>query len=341
MINSLTYLTRRCPRKCAYCALRDAKDVGKELNVVDWIEAFRILKELGVEFNLILGNETWLLGHRILSILNRNKVPYALYTTCPEPTFSKYRTWFFEGCLDNLSCGMDYPVMPGLNVRDDSYHKSVSALKGFRWVKKNYPEVDTHATITVHKKNLSYLPILAKQLIELGVFYAINFIHWNKDGKFDFFPKANVIGDLLFSPKDYPLVTKVLNEVMSMPGSLLQSPEVVDMVAKAPELLEMGWHCHGDPYGGPTIDADGKLRVCGYRRGTHTPKFSIFDLPHHIYEWREAVKKDAEECPGCVWLYPMQFHYWNDTDASMGRNVFVKHGGTHIEESKWSKRIIE
>jgi len=308
---------------------------------VSWIEAFYILKELGVDFNLILGNETWLLGHRILSILGRNKVPYALYTTCPEPTFSKYRDWFFSECLDNLSCGMDYPVLPGFTIQDDSFYKSVSAYKGFKWVKENYPFVDTHATITVHRKNLQYLLALAKQLIELKVFYAINFIHWNKDGKFDFFPKDNVISDLLFQPSDYPLIQSTLNEVISFSGSILQSPEVVEMVAKDPELLQMRWHCGGNPYGGPTIDADGRLRVCGYRKGIHTPQFTIFDLPHHIDDWREAVRKDAKDCPGCVWLYPMQFHYWNNTDASMGRNVFVKHGGTHIDKNKWSKRIIE
>jgi len=341
MKNSLTYLTRRCPRQCGYCALRDATNVGKELEVTQWIEAFNILKGMGVEFNLILGNETWLLGDGIITILEANKVPFALYTTAPEPWFTKYRRKFFDsGVLDNFSCGIDYPRFDNLFVDDDSFRKSQSAIDAFKWMRNEYPDVDTHGTITVHKQNLKYLNALAGQLSYLGVFYAVNFIHWNSDGGFDFFPGKDKIQDLLFTPEDFPEVTRVLNQLLENPG-LLQSPEVVKIVADNPELLQMKWHCKGDPYGGPTIDSDGHLRCCGYRRGRFTPHLTIFDLPGEQDLWRESVRMDAAECPGCVWLYPMQLHYWEKTDPEMGKKVFAKHAGAHIKESKWSNRIIE
>jgi MoaA/NifB/PqqE/SkfB family radical SAM enzyme len=317
--------------------LRDAKDIGRELVAEEWIPAFDILHKLGIDFNLILGNETWLLGEDLIRIMKLNKVPYALYTTCPEPTFSKYRDVFFkDGIIDNLSCGIDYP--PIHFVRDDSWMKSVAAMLGFNWVKEHYPNVDCQGTITVHKKNYMYVPELVNLLSDRGVFVGINFIHWNKDGNYDFFPKKEVIEDLLFTKEDYVKVNLMLCEVLEAPG-LLQNPEFIQ--ERVEMLLNMGWHCGGDPYGGPTIDADGQLRCCGYRRGTRTPKFSIFDLPKHLDEWREAVQQDAFECPGCAWSYPWMYWYWETHDIELGKQVFVKHAGKHIDESKWSKRTIE
>lgn len=339
MMNSLTYLTRRCPRNCEYCALRDATNVGEELTWKEWREAFQILHKMGVKFNLILGNETWLLREHLLTIMKENKVPYALYTTCPEPLFSMYRRAFFEsGFIDNLSCGVDYPPLAEA-LDDDSYHKSISALKGFAWVKGNYPHVDTQGTITVHKKNLKYVPKLVHLLSMMGVFIGINFIHWNKDGNYDFFPSEKEIKDLLFVEKDYEFVKYYLNEVLDIDHHLIQNPEFISQDPKM--LISMGWHCKGNPYGGPTIDSDGKLRCCGYRRGRYAPNFSIFDVPKNCCDWKEAVYQDAMECPGCAWSYPWMFHYWEETNPSMGEKVFVKHAGEHISEDKWSKRKIE
>jgi MoaA/NifB/PqqE/SkfB family radical SAM enzyme len=339
MKNALTYLTRACPRKCEYCALRDAKDIGKQLSITEWEDAFSILYELGIEFNLILGNEPWVLGEGLLSILRCNQVPYALYTTCPEPTFSRYKDTFFEsGYLDNLSCGIDYPVGEGIFIDDDSYRKSIDAWHGFKWIKKEYPDIDTQGTITIHKKNIKYAPRLVQNLSKLGVFVGINFIHWNKDGKYDFFPKKEEIPDLMFNKEDYPMVKEIMNRIADSPNNLLQNPEFI--IEEPKMLLNMGWHCDGNPYGGPTIDADGHLRCCGYRRGTYTPKYTIFDLPEYLDAWEEAVHQDVMECPGCAWSYPWMSHYWTNMNNEFGKDVFIRHGGMHIPKEKWSKRII-
>jgi hypothetical protein len=121
----------------------------------------------------------------------------------------------------------------------------------------------------------------------------------------------------------------------------MQSPEIIEHIMLNPHLLQMKWHCGGDPYNGPTIDADGTLRCCGYRKGKYTPKMTIFDLPDHIDHWEEMVYQDAMECPGCCWMHPMQVHYWQETDPEMGRKVLVNHAGFHIDKNKWSKRKIE
>jgi len=335
MMNSLVYLTRACPRKCVYCALRDAVDVGRQLTVPEWKHAFDILKVLGVDFNLILGNETWMLGDGLLDLMRHNKVPYALYTTCPEPLFARYKEKFYgSGVIDNLSCGIDYPPFVG-EVLDDSYKKSMSALNGFRWVREKFPEVDTHGTITLHRRNYQDLPQLLTLLSNMGVFTAVNFIHWNSDGGFDFFPGKEDILDLLFRRDDFDDLFRVLEEVQSSPG-LLQNPQYLEEDVRC--MTQMGWHCGGDPYGGPSVDADGRLRVCGYRKGRYTPQFTIFDLPDKLEQWKEAVRMDAAECPGCYWSYPWQYRYWKEHNEGLGTAVFQRHAGRHIPPEKWSKR---
>ena len=344
MLNALTYVTRRCPRACDYCALRDAKDVGPELNTEQWKKAFDILKECGISFNLILGNETWLLGKSLVEIIAHNQVPYALYTTCPEPLFSQHREKILN-VADNLSCGLDWPLSYLLEkeknggLTEDSERKSLDAWRGFQWLKENYPNHDCQGTITVHRKNLPYLPQIISELTELGVFCGINFLHWNSDGGFDFFPSKEELRGLTIPNTlgTHKQARKLFDSILQKPG-LLQNPEMLKEDPK--KIMNMGWHCGGNPYGGPTIDADGTLRVCGYRKGKYTPQFTIFDLPEKWEEWKEAVQNDTKECPGCFWSYPWMYHYWQNKEPDMGNDVFVKHAGKHIPEEKWSERKV-
>lgn len=305
-----------------------------ELTPVQWEEAFKILKDIGVDFNIILGNEPWLFG-KALAFMKNVEVPYAMYTTAPEPLFSKNVDYLFgENILSNLSMGIDFPNSnhKGLQLNDDSYWKSQAAWRAFKYVRKKYPQVDTHGTITVHRLNYQFLPKIFTELQDIGVHAGINFIHWDKDGKFDFFSDEAEMTDLLFREKDYSNLRKVLDEVLQLDKGFLQDPEFLQQpVAK---LVEMGWHCQGDPYGGPTIDADGSLRVCGYRKGTHTPKFKIWDLkdPVKVKQWQEAVKADAMECPGCAWQCPWMYSYWKKKEPDFGTDVFVKQSSKKLSK---------
>ena len=123
MKNSVIYLTRRCVYNCAYCGIVDnSKKRKDELSLEQWQRAFEILKEIGVEFNLILGNEPWLLGTELPQILNHTNIPYGVYTTCQESLWSKYHAhYFLEGKLNNLSIGVDIPRAPKPIAEDHSF----------------------------------------------------------------------------------------------------------------------------------------------------------------------------------------------------------------------------
>ena len=326
MKNSVVYLTRQCPRQCSYCNIRDVGGIGKVLSPLQWVEAFGILRSLGVEFNLILGNEPWLLGKDLPIIVASIGTPYALYTSCYPPLFERYKHQYFSiDEFTNFSAGVDFPL-DRLPVRtavvDDSYTKSMDAWIAFLWVRSNFPKVETHATVTVHRLNYHLLPRVVDQLSFLGVYININFIHWNSDGGFDFLPVAEEIRHLLFTPADVLEVSEMIVDVLES-SPFIQNSEMLEQ--SFADMALMQWHCEGDPYGGPTVDADGSLRVCGYRKGARTAKFTIFDLPRKLDEWKEAVYLDAMDCPGCSWSCPWMFQYWKRKDPEKGSRVFAYH----------------
>ena len=319
---SVIYLTRKCPRQCDYCAIRDNAPGRRELDTSQWINAFSILKEIGVEFNLILGNEPYLLGTELPEIVNSSGVPYAVYTSGMKHLFEKNKDYYFgDGRITNLSIGVDYPMHPYIHLEDDSYEKAIDDWEALHWIRANYPDVETHATITIHKKNYEYLSLLVAQLNALKVNINVNFIHWDTGG-FDFFPPAEQMQDLMFTREDLMKLRLVLEDVMKM-GHNIQNIEMLQQDFS--QMLGMKWHCQGNPYGGPTVDSDGSLRVCGYRKGTRTSKYSIFDLPGMVVEWQQAVHDDAMDCSGCSWSCPWMHHYWEAKDEAIAKKVFISH----------------
>jgi len=325
MRNACTFLTRRCLRSCNYC---DASKVKKEdeLDVLDWIQVNDILRKLNIDFNLILGNECWLLENHLNKIMTFNKVPYAIYTTCEPTLFYKCRDAFFgeKGKLDNLSCGIDYSQAYLEKKCDtDDEKKSADGWRGLYYTRRNYPHVDCQGTVTVSKRNFKLLPEIVNTLSSIGVFVGINVIHHNKDGKFDFFPEKDFLKEYLFTKREVEPLKKIFKEVQQMEGALVQNIEMVK-----PELVEhmiaTDWHCRGNPYGGPTIDSDGSLRCCGYRKGERASRFSIFDMPNSFDHYMQAVEKDARECPGCFWSYPWMYKYW-EKRPEFGKAVFINH----------------
>ena len=349
MKNALTYITKACPRNCDYCDIASSRPLADELKVGQWIDAFKILKEIGVTFNLILGNESWLLGERLIQIMEHNRVPYAMYSTAPVNLFDKWHEKYFDGPIDNLSCGIDYPLSyllmrastEGVTM-NDTENKSLDGWLALLKTRFKYPHIDTQGNITVHRQNYMMLPLTVAELKRFGIFTGINFIHYNKDGEFDFFPSKKELDDFLFkSTKHFINLNNILHQVLSS-DHLIQHPEILDIQkGNLKYLTNMEWHCGGDPYGGPTIEADGSLRCCGYRKGKHTPTFNIFDLPKMKDVWREAVFTDAKNCPGCSWSYPRMYHYWIGRDPQFAQKVFTKHAGKHIPEDQWSDRRVE
>jgi hypothetical protein len=201
-----------------------------------------------------------------------------------------------------------------------------------------YPTVDCQGTITISAANINHVVHTIEELSSMGVDVGLNFIHTDTGG-FDFFPSQESIKNLLLNYLDtgnhrlrlYSLRKYLLHGKHRVQNAQ-DTVELIDMFLDCKDVGSRNtcWHCHGDPYGGPSIDADGSLRCCGYRKGTRTSKLSVFDLATDkgVSDWRAAVEADCAECPGCTWSYPRLYKRYKD-DPSFGKQVFVNHAQIH------------
>jgi len=317
---------------CDYCSIRKTNLQQPELTAQEWKKAFAILKDLGCEFNLILGNETMMADDlpAIIKYLYEQKISYALYSTSPTELYNKLKESLIEAGLKNLSSGFDSLK------RDDSIGiKSKRGLEGMIEMKKRIPGLDTQGTITLSKINLDEVVDLLKTLTANGIWGAVNSIHWDADGEYDFFPPKEHLKDFIIDDKEkFLALCRKLKELTANGEIMIQNPpEYFDALAK--HGLDMSWHCT-QPYI-ITVDADGSLRLCGYRRGKGVTKFSIFDLADEkkFEKYKEVWKEESQECPGCFWSYWWMAENFIFTDQKeYGTKVFQTHHSKYFEKEK-------
>jgi hypothetical protein len=337
MRNTCIYLTRKCPYDCSYCALKNTKLAGPELVSGQWCTVQNILRDLGVNFNLFLGNETWLLGQDLPKIVNTCGIPYALYTSCKPALFQQWALRHFQPAMfqygiDNLSCGCDYPRSMAETMKNegDEYLKAYNAHRAFSATRLLFPDVDCQGTITISKKNIFHVVETINDLSAIGVDVGLNFVHADLDSNYDFFPSPEFLKHYLFSEEGYCDIQNLGEELSKLKNHRVQNmADTIDLCLnsyKSVGSTNTCWHCNGDPYGGPSIDADGSLRCCGYRKGEFTSQMSIFDLTTNekIKEWKNRVYQDSKKCPGCTWSYPRLFARYRDNEIA-GKQVFTNH----------------
>ena len=321
---------------CDYCSIRKTK-LERELSISEWKKVFDVLKQLGCEFNLIIGNEPMLLEDglpELISYLSEQDTKYAIYSTCPTDLFNKLKKPLAEAGLKNLSSGFD-----SLKRTDSIGIKSARGLAGMIEMKKLIKGLDTQGTITISKINLDEVVDLLKTLTANGIWGAVNSIHWDSDGNYDFFPPKEHLKDFVIDEdwrdrEKFIELCRRLKELTIKGEIMIQNPpEYFDALAK--HGLDMSWHCT-KPYI-ITVDADGQLRLCGYRRGKKVPEFSIFDLrdKRKFEEYKKAWKEESQECPGCFWSYWWMAENFIFTDQKeYGTKVFQTHHSKYFKKEK-------
>lgn len=325
---SCIYLTRKCPHKCAYCALRDSSLQRPELTTEEWKFVFDLLRDLGVEFHLLLGNELLMRSDivDIISHLNTTRVPYAFYTTCPLWLMDVYAQRLVDIGLTNASSGID--IVPGGDWPHAGIYvtrKSAWGLTGLKWF-RDHGVPDLQGTITVSKINTGRVVEVIERITKENVWCGINTIHWNKDGGFDFFPKRHIIENLLLTQRDIDYDAMAIKQAHLNGLLAVQNPlEFWD--AWREYGVRLDWHCKAFQI--ITVDADGSLRCCGYRKGRNSPCMSIFDLdtPSGMEHYYNLWEKDQCECPGCFWSYPWMAEHLltKESDRDYGLEVFKTH----------------
>lgn len=322
---SCIFLTRKCTMHCDYCAIRQSKLDDPELTPGLWIEVFKILEDLGIEFNLILGNEPLTLGRGLVDVVqNISATDYAFYTSAPEPLFTNLAEDLKRAGLRNLSCGYDYPIRVAKVLDIDQAKKTLNAHRALKWAKA-VGISDYQGTATISMENVDLLPEIVQELDDMGIWVGYNFIHWAQDGGYDFFPSREYLDKYIIERKSFPRVEKSFRQVQSLieRGAMVQPP-----LEYLEDFFESGWdlswHCSVPIL---SIDPDGHLRTCGYRRGNRTRAHTIFELGagYSCQAFLDDWYKDMSECPGCYWSYPWMNEYWLARDPDLGKEVFRAH----------------
>ncbi len=332
------YLTRRCPLRCEYCRIRDSTDIGPELNLEQWKEAFLIMKELGVEFNLILGNEILMLRDDLVELtefFHEKDIRYAYYTTFPEPLWSEYRDKLIDVGIKNLSCGFDTLPKYSGEYEGDILKKSISGIAGLEWARDNGVP-DLQGTITVSKLNLEHLPDLLMELTDRNLWAGVNVIHHSDDPMFDFFPKTEEIEDFVLTEDDRPTMERIIKEIKEkMENGQLKmqnTPGFFDAWLK--HGIKLDWHCTNPLI--LSVDADGSMRTCGYRKGGRVKKYNIFDLASEETRWKFMYdwNADRSECPGCFWSFWFLAEQQKREDPDFADGYFQDHDSKYWDKEK-------
>lgn len=311
---SCIFLTRKCTQRCYYCRIVESPQFDRDMTVDEWKRAFTALKQRGVKFHLILGNEP-LLYDGIVELMdwltNVDGTPYAFYTTSPAHLHQTLAPQLVEAGLMNASCGVDrFPIDVeeiGLLKRDaagDDFfvqRKASLGYDGLLWYQEHGVR-DIHATITISRQNHRYVLPLIKYLNEQGMWVAINTLHWDIDGGFDFFPpRAALEHDMLTADEMRQLAEEIKDAQQRGEIALQNPPGYMDAMAEHGK--QHSWHCSKPVI--YSVDPDGTMRCCGYRRGAESPGIHVFDLETDEGDaaYWQTWRNDSAACPGCLWSY--------------------------------------
>ena len=322
------FLERWCPRKCSYCKARLVKH-GRLLRPEEWIEAFDILSREGVEFFLILGNEVlvypWIVD--LVRMLRENGFygKYAMYSTFPEPWYSRLREKLIEAGLYNISCGVD--LVEGTSGDQSIDEKSIWGLEQLIWFKE-HGVPDVHATITIHEKSYRQMHKICEACTKHKIWVAVSLVEYSPDGKHDFYGVREELDDFMIKDKqEFKNYMYWFAEQVERGRWMIQTPpEYFRMLGD--KGGEPEWHCSIPLI--ISVEADGALRLCAYRP-FYKHKASVFDIGKSIgmEDYAKWHMEKSRECPGCFWSYPFTAEYWYHKDVEFGDKVLQVHASKY------------
>jgi len=272
----------------------------------DWIQALVNLKKVfDPTFILFLGVEPLLLRGAMVMIvewLRDNDMQAGWYTTSPEPLFSEWCHRLHAAGINNWSSGID--TLPHLDSLDPVTDKKArESIIGLQWMAAR--GVDTHITTTIHKKNLHLVPQILEWCWENipNVECAVNFIEWRKEPGFDFFSPPEDMADMLWdgSLEEKAVVRLIMDKVWKAsqkPNRRFHTAETY--LKHAHEFyLRLNLHCQGAI--GPSVDADGTMRLCGYHTGKEVKNYNVLNIDLTPELFKEDWETDLAACSGCYW----------------------------------------
>ena len=301
------FITRECNLECQFCQVRKIRRT-RTLNVDQWHEVFKKVKELNPELVVVYGGEP-LLRQDILEILDRLhevKLPYTLISNSTLLDENLAKRLVNHG-LNSFTASIDYPQ----GMDDLRSKQSWRALN----LMKDLGVEDVTGNMIIYRKNYKYIPSLIDALDKLDIWSILGLCQFPRDENDNVFSYRCWDSENVFKDEDIKGLKDIAGRVMSMgkEGFLIHNiPQYIKLIpyyAKPDNRFK--WHCSRPCY--LTIDEDGTLMACPDFRGT-VERFDIlnFDLVGYENIWRS----DVSQCPGCFFSHQFQ--------AELGG--IIKHG---------------
>ncbi len=300
MFETITWIvTNNCNLNCKYCNF--AHRELEEATLEDKLKTLHLLKdwpESDKRFICLLGGDIIDMPgvNKFLIKLNNLQFEYGFQTSASNYETMKYLTNHNQ--IKNLSISVD-PI----DMTD--YSRSVKAFNGLYWagyLKALNPGIDIHATITVDRLNIEYVPRTVRILSGLGIWTEITAVHWAKN-HFDLVPPKSISNGFMDSKEDRDKIDRMTTSLIEMKhsGYLIHTTE--DILKHWKDYAtNLNWKCNSPV--NAVIDADLSMRLCLHVPGNRVRQWSVLDLLTEE-DWQAFLKdwkSDQEElCPKCFW----------------------------------------
>jgi len=272
--------TRRCPLRCAGCAIIRVDENGatdndqadaEEASLDSWFRTADNLAELGCGFMAIYGAEPAQVPERIASFLHYvevvKKIPTSVITSGVGLTNEMIDLWWDSG-LRSLTMSVD-------GLADDqassisSKVKTNKAWKFLRYFVDKYGSRmrDAEGCMTITRRNIEVIPELIKVMTEKNVWWHGDIIHWNRGQAYSKVERHADLQGLLFESKeDLEVLDRVLNQIIEMKSQgFLIHPSVEALAFVKDHGPKLDWQCcKGDSnfIGMVTVDVNTVIRPC-------------------------------------------------------------------------------
>lgn len=346
---STIYLNRDCSRNCPYCNNKDPIREKGRLSVEQWKRIFLFLRdEVGIEFFLILGTEPLLMAKDLVELVkfwDKEDMEYGLYSTSPPKLFDEHIRKLLDAGLNNWSSGIDFipevydcwepalsnPVKALVEKnRKGLQQKARDSLRAFKFLEGKVREL--HALITISKMNIEMVPTMIEWLTDNfndSIHIGINFVEYSDGKDMDFATTKD--DDYCFSstPSDLARLVNLSHSLQLMSEKAknrLQIP--IEYVGDIQSILHLDWKCSLYAMA-LSVDCNGEMRLCGYRRLPPEGRPTVFDLMDDKVDVLRYLDLVHFDCKGCYWSYPYvlmkqgsqivnyRSRHWKDRDKEL------------------------
>jgi len=319
------YLNRACPRKCPACDV--VKGGFSTMCASRWMEAFDILRDRGVSFFLILGAEPLVYPRRdlldLVSYWSREDFEYGFYTAAPLSKFEELKRPLIESGLLNWSSGCDfvpvvYDELKSEGKLSDLCIDLVENSEGGAELRKKAEDVlyamgemlslgisEAQLTITVYRSNIEFVPEMVQWMLDQfpsPLCVSLNYVNRGDIG-LDFASSGPSSDRFFLREEDATVFDEFVSKMDGLGEEYwdrIQVPRSYLFDRGLPLTLDR----RGSPHYCPvSVECDGSMRLCGYRRGDGLDEWSVFDLADDdkFLSFLQSWEFQATHCFGCGW----------------------------------------